>query len=1321
MKVESRDRFEWIAMFLVCLATLSAVFLARSWEVPYLALLVAATAGALGAGFLVRPRWGALATIALTVPLSTIGYLGWHDGTRGQETRRPPGEMRADLEQRAASVMPELADAARRMLRATVQDEPGRRHVAVERLLPTDALGEAAGLLRSGGRAIAWAGSVRVATGDLQGSAGVARNEFYLVAWARDSSGSRAAIAMRTLSATPPATSLSRSFAAVVARTLGLASIRVSLTPDGGVPVAENGNGGALAWLTPVAAEGAAIDARRDALWRAALLARAFALLTLLIAGTWVAGDRRWPRLAAVGVATLALGAAPLSLLSNVAPVYSAVLFFTPLGGPFTASPGALASFGALAVLATLLLFRRRRWHPSLVVAFPIAALAIAGSPMLLSRLAEGVSLPQRGAGATQWVAWQLALFLTSVPIALVPAWLASAPRGGRRWLALLASAVAMLGGLSAPLVWDVAQRSFPPWYVVGWGIVFALLIASRSRRSLVMHAGIVVACASAVVLWSSVTRQRVELAERDVEGLSIADEQTQALIERLYLSAQRDGVAPSRAALLRLYVGSDLAAAGNPAELAVWDNAGATSAPAAELVVAQVQRRAEGERGLVQEATASGIPLLREYASRQGLHLVLAAPLDSTRVLSVVVAPRSQLIDDDPFAALLGLDVPSVVEPPYRLTLGTAAPGHSSRDPEWQRRDDELHGDWLVDSALGNLHAHVEVELRALDALAARGILLILLDLAALGLLWTIVGAGDRALRRWIRRRAGRWWGSYRARLTLALFGAFVVPSIAFGIWTLNRLAVEDRTSRALLVQETLRAVRVDSPEALAAESERLQTRLIRYDNGELTATADRLQLDLAPLGRLLDPVAADKVVFGREAVANRRITLGMVPTLIGYRALGGGVVLAAPARRTELTLERQRGDVLSLLLVALALGAAVAWALSGVAAVAFAEPIGALRRAADDVARGARDLPSLAVHPATEFGPVFRRFRAMAVELGDSRDALEASRRRTEAVLRDVASGVVALDRESRVVLANPLAERILGHPLPSGAKLQDPVGTVIGEQMAGFAHRDSDEVEFDLPHRGRQIRARLTRLTRGDGGVVLTLDDVTDVARAQRVFAWAEMARQVAHEIKNPLTPIRLGVQHLRRAHADQRPDFPEILSQNVDRVLQEIDRLDEIARSFSKFGVRPGDLPPPDAVQLEDVVEEVVDLERMGDRTIEWQVDVPSDLMVRAREGELHEVMLNLMENARLAAARHVTIRASRDGVHVVLTVRDDGEGVPDDVLNRVFEPRFSTRTSGSGLGLAICKRLVESWGGRISLERSPDRGTLVKVTMEGASP
>ncbi len=263
------------------------------------------------------------------------------------------------------------------------------------------------------------------------------------------------------------------------------------------------------------------------------------------------------------------------------------------------------------------------------------------------------------------------------------------------------------------------------------------------------------------------------------------------------------------------------------------------------------------------------------------------------------------------------------------------------------------------------------------------------------------------------------------------------------------------------------------------------------------------------------------------------------------------------------------------------------------------------------------------------SEFHPVFTAFRAMAHDLAESRAALIEAQRRTDAVLRTVASGVVAVDESGRVILANPRADALLGAaPSPGDAVSRLPV-PAIASRVAGFLHGDHDVDGFEIERDGRTLRGQLTRLSRG--GAVLTLDDVTDLARAQRVLAWGEMARQVAHEIKNPLTPIRLGVQHLRRAAG--RPDFDQVLDQNVTRILTEIDRLDEIARAFSRYGGAPEERAPAEPTDVVAIVRDVVALETLGEGQMKWNCRVEGDVpMAMARADELREVLLNLFENA-----------------------------------------------------------------------------------------
>ncbi|MBA3579345.1 MAG: ATP-binding protein [Gemmatimonadaceae bacterium] len=223
--------------------------------------------------------------------------------------------------------------------------------------------------------------------------------------------------------------------------------------------------------------------------------------------------------------------------------------------------------------------------------------------------------------------------------------------------------------------------------------------------------------------------------------------------------------------------------------------------------------------------------------------------------------------------------------------------------------------------------------------------------------------------------------------------------------------------------------------------------------------------------------------------------------------------------------------------------------------------------------------------------------------------------------------------------------------------------------------------------------------------------------ELARAERVLAWGEMARQIAHEIKNPLTPMRLGVQHLQRSRHDPRVDFDAVFDANMQRMLEEIDRLDNIARAFSRYGSAAPDLPRAEEVDVSAIVNDVIELERMAGADVQWDVTGAGEpTPALAGRAELREVLLNVLENARHAGATRVVVRVGETSRQLTVEVTDDGSGILPAAMPRVFEPHFSTRTTGSGLGLAISRRLVEAWGGTIDIQSGPGRGTTVRITL-----
>ncbi|MEO7086963.1 MAG: ATP-binding protein [Gemmatimonadaceae bacterium] len=1058
----------------------------------------------------------------------------------------------------------------------------------------------------------------------------------------------------------------------------------------------------------------------------------AFALaLACFIIGVWRGTRRFWPRVIALGVGLACTALIPLNQYSNLTRLFDPAVYFTPKGGPLTANAGALVITAAVVLLGVLGVFRRQARRASTPGAV-VTILLVAGlGPFLLRELARGVAIPPHGVDGSLWLIWEVPLFLAAVSVLLAGAAAGSSVLGTRRglppWVAPSAAGVA---AMLAPVVWDAPGR-WPWWYALLWVAAIGMLAMSRRTRYVILSASAVAAFGATTLVWARTARGRVDAAERDLAGLTETDSVSASLLRRF--GATLADVAPTtRQSLLQRYVMSDISSSGNPVAISAWPT---DSGPTARFQTADIPLAMSDEALMVSAARQSGRLIFGAGPTDTAVELVMAVPSVSGSVTSVVMAPKSRLFERDPYAQLLGLDVDADAEPPYTVRLRTLGPADSVfGEVVWRRDGSVLHGDWAAAVGAGTAAAHVEVELRPLDALVERGALIVLLDLAIVAALWFASVVADGGANRWIRARRRTWGRSYRARLSLALFAFFVMPAAAFAVWSYGQLATDATRSRELLVSETLRAL---SPPPnvslwLPAESERLDAPLFLYRRGELSEASDPLYDELAPVGRYLDPAVELNLGVRGEETTTRLDHIDGSSTLFGYRAFESGdsmsSVLAAPARADELALGRRRRDLGVLVLFATAVGALAALWLSGIAARQLASPIGELRDAAISIAGGRRALPFRG-EPMVEFGPVFTAFRGMAADLNASTTALEDAQRRTAAVLRNVASGVVAIDFDGRVVLANPRAEALLGTSLEAGPLFASVAPAAISSVVERFLRSGSDDENFEASLDHQQIRGTLTRLGRGKTGTslaVVTLDDVTELARAQRVLAWGEMARQVAHEIKNPLTPIRLGVQHLRRARADKRVDFDRVLEHNVNLILTEIDRLDEIARAFSRYGAAPDERPQPSSLDVAAVVREVVSLERMGEETaLSWTehgVDYP--VLGLARSDELKEVLLNLLENARHANAKNVDVSVSLDGEEperrVMIAVRDDGQGIPADVLSRVFEPHFSTRTSGSGLGLAISRRLVEGWGGEVTLESAEGQGATVTIALKAVA-
>jgi signal transduction histidine kinase len=772
------------------------------------------------------------------------------------------------------------------------------------------------------------------------------------------------------------------------------------------------------------------------------------------------------------------------------------------------------------------------------------------------------------------------------------------------------------------------------------------------------------------------------------------------------------------------LWRGSALREQGYPSQLALWTRNGS---PIEELALDSLDLPPSLLSTMVRELDPDESERITQIARVPGVHYVLMARVSDDEVLTAGIGPRSQLVTPGRVGRLL--EPGRAGSPLYRLTLSPpTGPSAQLPRPRWRREGWVVRNEYPLRLTGGPRVVHVAVDLRGPVPLFVRGVLVVLLDAAVLGSLWLLAEAVSGA-----PLPRPRWKSlsrSFRIRLAATLASFFIVPAVGFAAWSFDRLTDEVERSRDLLITQTLRDAAITAGgslrvagdglgERLRELSRRIDADLGLYEGGLLAASSTPVLEDLGVMPVLMDPGAFIALALEGELELTRDGAVREPSQRVGYRVVEPGYpsdlgVLATPQPAEDSLLAVRRLDLALVLLLATLVGVAAALAGAGRASRALSRPVADLRRSAIALGKG-DSTPSRSVHPPLEFEPVFGAFERMASDISASRQALEAARKRTADVLGTVATGVVGLDPGGRVLIANPQATEILGTGLTEGEPLLEHLGpewSALAVVVTRFLQDPEADAGAELEVSGRRLTVQLAPLGPDVRGVVIALNDVTDLSRAERVLAWGEMARQVAHEIKNPLTPMRLGMQHLRRVYRDGRGDFDRVLEETAERMLAEIDRLDTIARAFSRFAAPAGDTQPLDRVDLGQVVGEVVQLYRLAEEGCEVELAVEAPAIGAARADEVKEVMVNLLENARNAAARRVLV-AVRSGE---IRVSDDGTGIEPDLLPRIFEPRFSTTTSGSGLGLAIVKRLVESWGGSIEVESETGQGTRIVVRL-----
>lgn len=396
---------------------------------------------------------------------------------------------------------------------------------------------------------------------------------------------------------------------------------------------------------------------------------------------------------------------------------------------------------------------------------------------------------------------------------------------------------------------------------------------------------------------------------------------------------------------------------------------------------------------------------------------------------------------------------------------------------------------------------------------------------------------------------------------------------------------------------------------------------------------------------------------------------------------------------------------------------------------------PIQDLAEATLKIAQGDLD-HQINVVADDEIGVLVDSFNQMTKDLKKSNQRLEqvnldieSRRKYMETVLRNVSAGVVSVDREGIITTINRAAEKMLdietGNILskryeevldPEHLAIVDELLQELRESKEGFIEK---QLELKVKDRALIFLITTTLISDDDGndmGMVIVFEDMTQLQRAERAAAWREVARRMAHEIKNPLTPVQLSAQRLQKKFGDKLGEDSDVFHECTKTIINQVDVLKNLVDAFSRYARMP--VTNPAINDLNDVITDSVTLFQDAHKEIAFDFSKGVDIPKLSLDPEqMKRVMINLLDNAVAAVDKqdgHIEIKTSYDGSRhrARVEVADNGCGIPPAYKGRMFEPYFSTKRSGSGLGLAIVNSIIDDHHGQLSVRDNSPRGTIV---------